>query len=429
MTTLNDILEINISRETTAVSRAAFNIPLFLATHTNFSERARTYNSLTAVGGDFSSSSNVYKAASKLFGQTLKPPSIVVGRRNVANVVGSITTLANSTVYKLILNGITLSITSDSTATAIEIVAALKSAFNVAAIPGLSMVDHLDGSFNVSTSGTAWSITSTSNITLVNDVVTETLADALIAIDQENDVWYALTMESHIDADILAIASSIEAMNKIFITSSSSSAIKTSATTDVASLLNSHGYQRTALLYSAVADTEFPECAWVGGQLPYTPGSNTWKFKPLAGVARDRLSATESGYIKAKNCNSYESVGGVNMVSEGQMAGGEFIDIMIGVDWTKARMSERIYSRLVNLAKIPFTNPGFTIVENEIRAVLAEGIKNGLFAASPAPTVSMPNAVTMDPNLRILRRLEGITFTARLAGAVHFVSVFGTVSA
>ena len=39
MTVLTDIIDIQISRETTAVSRAAFNIPMFLATHANFTER------------------------------------------------------------------------------------------------------------------------------------------------------------------------------------------------------------------------------------------------------------------------------------------------------------------------------------------------------------------------------------------------------
>ena len=53
MTQITDIIKIDISRETQAVSQTNFNIPLFLATFTNFAERAREYASLADVAGDF----------------------------------------------------------------------------------------------------------------------------------------------------------------------------------------------------------------------------------------------------------------------------------------------------------------------------------------------------------------------------------------
>jgi len=100
-------------------------------------------------------------------------------------------------------------------------------------------------------------------------------------------------------------------------------------------------------------------------------------FKSLSGATVSRITSTEANAAKAVNANTYERVGGIALTSEGTMAGGEFIDVMIFVDWLEARMRESIFFRLVNTKKIPYTQAGVTIIENEIRRVLAEGIAGG----------------------------------------------------
>lgn len=329
MSDLDQIVEINISRETQAVSRAAFNVPMFLATHTAFSDRAKEYTSLVEVASDFRSTSNVYIAASKLFGQEISPSKIIVGRRQVDEVTGTIT-VQDSTAYVLTINGTVVTYTSDSSATTAEIIDGLEAAFTSAGFSGITFTDVSSSSFRVavSASGTAWSIVASTNITLTNTTPTETWADALTSVSQANDVWFALVAETHLDADILALAGSVEALKKMYWTSSSSSDLKTSSTSDIASQLKAAGYNNTSIIYSAVADTMYPECAWVGGQIPETPGSNTYKFKQLAGVTVDTLSASETTYLKNKNCNYYKTIGGVNITAEGVVASGEYIDVI-----------------------------------------------------------------------------------------------------
>jgi hypothetical protein len=426
----SDIIQINISRETAAVSRVSFNIPLFLAAHTAFSSRTAVYEDITEVADDFTSSSNVYKAALRLFSQENKPPKIIVGRRQVDSVNGSIGTVAANTVYSLTINNTVISATSDSTPTAIEIVAALRSQFAAASVVGINMTDNLNGTFSVSVSspGASWSIKSSSNVALTLASSTESWADSIAAVESENNDWYALTAETHNDADILVIAEAIEARKKIYGTSSSSSAILTTATTDIASQLKAAGYQRTFISYSASADTQFPECAWIGYQLPETPGSNTWKFKSLSSVTRDTLSSTQSNNANNKNCNTYETIGGLSIMREGKMSGGEFIDVMIFADWLEARMVERIYSRLVNTKKIPLTQAGLTLIQSEMYAVLQEGITNGGLANNPKPKVFVPSVASISPNVKALRTVEDITFEGTLAGAIHFVRIAGTIS-
>lgn len=427
MTQLTDIIDIQISRETAAVAQTNFNVPLFISAHTNFPERARVYSSLTAVAEDFATTDSAYIAASKLFGQTLKPANIVIGRRQVPSVTVSVATVANNTAYVLTLNEVDYSYVSDASATAIEIATGLKAAYDVTPITGVTVTDNLDGTLTI-TSTVDWSLTVSTNLSKANAPATETWPQTVDAVQAANDTWYALAIESHVLADVLAVAGNIEAKKKIFGTSSSALDIKTSATDDLFSQLQDLSYQRTFGLWSATADTEYPECAWIGYQLQEQPGSNTWAYKTLSGVTVSSLSATESQNIQSKNGNTYESVGGRNTTIGGKMFGGEWIDVMVFVDWLEARMKERIWFRLSNSKKIPYTAAGAAIIEAEIRAQLNDGIRAGGLADSPVPVVRTPDVLSLAPNLRAQRIFEGIVFEARLAGAIHFVKIRGTVT-
>lgn len=427
MAQLSEIINIQISRETAAVAQTDFNIPLFIAAHTAFIERARVYNDLLAVADDFDATSNVYKAAEKLFGQALRPAAIVIGRRQVPGVVASITGVTNGAVYTITINGVQFTATATGVSTAITVAAALKAAYTAQPITGITVTDNLDGTLTIA-STINWSFAASANVDVSEQAATEAWADAIDAVSQANDTWYGLTTEARSKADILAIAATIEARKKIYVVSTADADVLTSSTTDVASELKAAGYQRTAYLYSEAAATNFPECAWVGYQLQEQPGSNTWTYKTLAGVAVSNLSATASANVRAKNGTTYENLGGVNRTYGGAMAGGEWIDVMVFVDWLEARMRERLWFRLANSKKIPYTRQGTTVLETEVRAQLAEGIRVGGLADDRAPLVIVQDVLDVSPNMRAQRRYEGISFEARLAGAIHFTTIRGTVT-
>ena len=426
MTVLTDIIEINISRETAAVAQTNFNVPMFVSAHTRFAERARTYSSLTAVAEDFMPTDSAYIAAQKLFGQTLKPSQIVIGRRLVPSTTVSVVNAAEG-AYTLTINEIPFTFVADGLDTSITIAAGLKASYDVTPISGVTVTDNLDGTLTVASS-IGYSLEVTTNLSQANSPAIESWVTTINEITVVNNTWYALLIESHVEADVLAVAGQIEGMKKVFATSSASADIKTTATTDTFSKLQDLGYQRTFGLYSATADTEFPEAAWVGYQLQEQPGSNTWAYKALSGVTVSTLSDTESTNIHTKNGTTYETVGGLNSTIGAKMFGGEWIDVMIFVDWLEQRMKERLWSRLANSKKIPYTAAGAAIIEAEIRAQLNDGIRVGGLATSPAPTVEVPDVLSVSVNARAQRIFEGITFEARLAGAIHFVKISGTVT-
>jgi hypothetical protein len=262
-------------------------------------------------------------------------------------------------------------------------------------------------------------------------------AAALSAAVLESNDWYAFGINSRVTADILNAAAWAEANKKLFGTSDDDAntvdlSFAGDADVSLAKQLHTLGYDRTFGIYhdesdGVAADDERPEIAAMGRMLPTTPGSATWMFKTLAGVSVMSLTTTQSGNARDKNFNTYESVGGVSILREGKVASGEYIDVIIGVDWLEARIIEAVYSRLVNLAKIPFTDAGIAIVENEIRAVLNQGVQNGFLAANPAPIVRVPLASEVSTNDKANRILPDIYFEGTLAGAVHGVTIQGVV--
>jgi hypothetical protein len=427
MSELDSIIQIQINRETTAVSTASFQIPLVLATFTNFAERTRTYTDFDAVADDFDSTDNVYKIAQRLFGQDgVRPPSIIVGRRQV-NSVTFTPTVADSTVYSVTLNGTLYSFTSGVGATATTIVTGLKAAIGTPT--GITVTGTTTLTLAPTVAGTPWSVTSSNNLVGVNATPTESWVQALDAVTDVTNAWYALIAETHLSADIMALAASIQPRHKIYLTSTADPVTITTGTTDPASLLKAGSYSRTAIIYLPTADTEYPEAAWAGSQLPRTPGSNDWDFKRATLVTVSVLTDTQRANLRSKNANMYTTVAGVNIFQDGNMSTGvsDAIDIIIGIDWTYARMQEAIYSRLVNLLKVPYTRNGFLIIESEMRSVLAQGQANGLYDSGW--TVTSPDPLTIAANQRIQRVAGDFLFTARLQGSVRVVTIVGTVTA
>lgn len=426
MSELDQIVNIQITRESTAVATASFQIPLILATFTNFSERTRTYTDIDAVNDDFDVTSNVSKIATKLFGQSTVgavPPSIVVGRRQVDSVTFT-PTVADNTTYTVTLNGTPYTFTSGVSATATTIVTGLKAAIGTPT--GITVTGTTTLTLAPTTPGSPWSVTSSTNLVGVNATPTETWVAALEAVENENNTWYGMVSETHIAADVEALSDAINARRKLFGTSTADTVTPTTGITDIAYKLSAKTADRTYGIYLPTADTEFPEAAWMGAQLPYTPGSNDWDFKRAVGVTVSNLTDTQRVNLRAKNCNMYTTVAGVNIFQDGDTFGGSPIDEIVGIDWLYARLQEGIYFRLINSLKVPMTNPGLAIIENEIRSVLSQAEANGLI--DRGWSVSTPDVSTISPNLRAQRTAGVFVFRARLAGSIRKVIINGFLS-
>lgn len=417
---LSDVVRVVIFDQSTAITTASFQIPLILATFADFPERTRVYNNIQALGGDFESTSTVYKMAEKLFGQSgvlgAPVPSVVVGRRQVTSLT-LVPVVASEVEYTVTINGEIYTYTSPEDATDVQISDGIVDA--IGTVPGVT-VDSGAGEIVVS-SPLEWSISVSDNIAIMDEVSSESIVEALEAVEQENSSWYCVISDTRDPVEQEALSDAIQAREKIYGLSTSDPVAPTIEQTDIGARLSAKNAGRTFGVYLPTADTEYPEAAWVGSQLAVTPGQNDWDFKRANGITVSKLSATEINNLKSKNYNYYHEKGGVDIFQNGDMFSGQFIDVAIGKDWLTARIQEAIYFRLINMLKVPFTDSGLLVIENEIRSVLAQAQANTLIDAGW--TVATPPVMSIPETMRAQRAAGVFVIRARLAGAVRFVDV------
>jgi len=490
---LQDIVQVTITKETASVARTGFGIPMILSYFTQFTERARVYETLAELEADgFGASNFAHKAASAIFSQNPKVSSIVVGRRNSAvDRAVTLTPTASPpalTAYKVTINDQVATFTTNAAPTVAEVTAGLETAINAlmpaiwltvtpyvvgdrrklngniyqAVVAGTTGATGPSGTKQAIVDGTVtWkyigpTVTATDTGPGTSVVIAQDTAGAPFLLEVEkralltqkdntpdpgivadltavrtaldgNDSWYGLITDSHGEIEIALVAAAVESLRKFYLASCADDEILTGSATDLASDLEAANYARTALLWSTKPHT-FPEAAWVGRVFPLDPGSETWKFKTLTGIAADTLSSTEQTNLDAKKANHYQLVAGVNITAEGVTSSGEFIDVTRFIDSLQADIEESVFERLAALPKAAFTDSGIAIVENEVRGALLRGVETSGLAADPAPTVTVPLASAVsgaDKNARILR---DVTFTATLAGAIHNLIISGRLS-
>jgi len=132
--------------------------------------------------------------------------------------------------------------------------------------------------------------------------------------------------------------------------------------------------------------------------------------------------------VPGKNVNIYKTVGGRNIMMMGQMAGGQYIDLTVGIDWLESRLQESIFAMLADNDIIPFTDQGVTQLIQAVESVIAQGVTNGLIDGKSTITVSAPPVLSVPLNQRANRVAPTISFNCRLQGAINAVNIAGTVT-
>lgn len=253
------------------------------------------------------------------------------------------------------------------------------------------------------------------------------LLTELDALNVASSEWYALINPYNSAGMVAVIAGWVETNKKLYIAASQDTAILGAGSSDIASTIETAAYARTAVLYHP-ENGQFADAAWLGKLLPQDPGSESWKFKTLAGV--DGVDVTPTQYTNAtgKNANVYYPVGGRNITSPGITGGGEWIDTTRGLDWQHAEILTDVFTVLANAKKVPYTNAGVALIEGAVRAALRRGVTRGLLTDDPPPEVYVPDVADVSPTDRGNRVLPDVSFSATYAGAVHEVTISGTIS-
>jgi len=241
-------------------------------------------------------------------------------------------------------------------------------------------------------------------------------------------------LDSSSEAEITAAAAWVEATRKLLVVNTSDSdCADNSITTDVMSVLKNADYGRTATLFTLAGILSYSAAAWVGSRVTSNPGRTVWFFVALAGIPQDALKDGQITNIENKNGNVYVTLAGAGSTDQGQVAAGEWIDIVIGTDWLQSSMQFRVIGALQAASqsgsKIDFTDKGVQIMVGLVRAQLDQAASNAYKLLVPKSyTVTAPAVADVDPTDKQNRNLPDLNFSAEYAGAIRSTVIGGTIS-
>ena len=430
---LDDVVDVQISVESRAPTQAGFGTTLIAGYHTHYVDHVREY----AKPGDllddgFVATDHIYQMALAIKSQNPSPKTFKVGRlehayTHTVTLTPTITTVGFT--YQWTIAGHAGSYTvlaGDTVALIVAAIQPLVDAYTEVA----ATEDSTKLTVTATATGTIVTYVLGKGFAVSDTTTAASIADDLAAIQSEDDDWYGLVTDVNSEASIALVAAWIEATRKVYVPMSSDSGVVDNAnTTDVASALVTSAYARSGLIWHPQVGT-WANAAWLGQMLTFVPGRATWVNKTLAGIPVSKLTAGNETALKNKHATGYLAIGGINVTNPnggGRTGSGEFFDTTHLIDWTHARIQESVFGAMANSPKIPYTDSGVDIIRACILAVLNQGIANGGYASSPAPTVTAPKVADVAPADRINRLLPDVEFTAQLAGAIHATVITGTV--
>jgi hypothetical protein len=262
-------------------------------------------------------------------------------------------------------------------------------------------------------------------------------ATLMSGIAAENNNWYAFCNTGHQPTRVLGFAAWAEANTKLFVTALQDPTTISAPGTDTTSIahqLMTNNYFRTAWWYNPDAK-QFPEVAITCRSFTKYPGQETWANQRLDAVVSTNLSETSAQNVFAKNGNTFEPFRNIAITQNGQVAGGEWIDIIRFRDWLVEEIRTRVFNQMVD-NRIPYTDPGIAIIHSRLRQALDFGVARGGIAPVelssdgkliPSYIIEVPLASNVSVSDKANRILRDVYFTARLAGAIHVVEIKGTL--
>lgn len=436
MSDLDPIVSVTITAETLTPDAANFGTPLiagFFPT-TVFPERVRTYATPAAMVADgFGATDPIVRAAQRLI-QNPKVEEFKIGRRASAPQQ-SITLTPDDTTEGVVVtvsvvtpDGITTVVSRTNGAA--ETLATIATALQVLldAITGVTAVDNTGSvTCTPTTADKLIDYRALTGLAVLDATPDPGVVADLTAIRAADGDWYAVGLDSNSKAEVAAVAAWAEAESIIFGASSADEEVLLDVAGNIAETLEAAAYDRTFLLWNR-AVLSYAAIAWMGDRLPSDPGSSTWKFKQLAGITRDELTATEIVSLQSNNANFYVARAGINITCDGKLASGRFIDITRTIDALINGIQVDTFTVVVNRPKLPYTNASVSLVKAELRGTLREFQASSALDPETEPVITAPLVQNVSAVDRGNRLLPDINFSARIGGAIHSIQITGVLA-
>lgn len=435
MTTLDQVIDLQITISDKAPSRPNFGMPLLAGYHTAWPQRVKQYTAADDMLLDgFTTASPLYKMAVALKSQNPSPATFKVGR--LANAYTQTVTLEIESAVegsKIVgdVNGTAINYTVLAAATLTSVATAVELLVEAAA--GITSTSAVAVITAVSAVGALSSFYFDRGVKIKDTTADPGITADLAAINLEDPAWYGLAIDCNSEAIITAAATWAEANKKLFSTQSSDwDVVDPAQTTDIASDLKALAFARTVGAYhrGIGRSSDWIAAGWMGRGLAADPGSITWAFKTIAGTAVDVLRAGERTALETKNWSCYESPASLNVTFEGKTPSGRFVDTTHFTDWLYSTIQIDCFTLMANAPRLPYTAAGLSAIEGCVRNALAKGKKNPNPGLDPdfQSVVIVPSVASQDVSDRAARIVRGIEFEDRLGGAIHRAVIRGRLS-
>lgn len=452
MANIDRIVKVDIALNTTGITSEGFSTTIVVGPHAYTTTRvlsiAGSADELLDLG--FSSDDLIYKAVNSAFSQTPRPTVVKVGRIQCDTAKLALKTVpAVGLLYKFTINsnnnGIPEEHSYEYTAQASEDAKAVLTALANAVMAdsdvntkyAATVVDE-NLVIKVNDPSESFSLKAGS-LTKISafEAADISLAENMALITAADSDFYGVAYTDHTDDAIMEMASWAESHKKLYITSTNAAGARNSEVdSDILSKLMAKNYYRTACwVHDDVSESL--ETAIMARCFSILPGGETWANKKLAGITTDGLTETEYTAVKTKNGNTFERFRNVAITQRGITSAGEWIDVIRFRDWLEETIKTEVFSTMINMDKLPYTDAGIAIIEGKINAVLELGQQRGGIAPTEYDengnknygfTISVPRASSISANVKAQRNLQDVKFTARLAGAIHAVDIVGSLT-
>lgn len=449
MATFDDVIQVSVLTDAAPVGRAGFGVAI-VCDGASMSERVRYYTNPSdaatdQTAGEITAAQLAHIQAA--FAQNPRPARVGAGRTSFSDVAQVNTVTVGGTAvtgtYTIPINGVDFSFAATvPTDTNADIATGLRAAINGGSEPVTASGAGDDVIITADVAGDAFTVGTlvapgTGTLTNVATTANQSVATELDALLAESSAWYGFNLVSRDALDIARAALWAESNARFHYAQTSDADVLTTATDDIASVLQDASYNYTKIMWYST-DSTAAAFAHLANRLAVDPDVQTtiWDYVTLAGIANDvaSLTTTQLTNLTTKNAGAYLTLGGVGATGGGnKQSSGRFSDVQITVDWLKARLEEAHAQLLLNYSnrgsKIPFTDLGFARVGAIARGVLELGIRAGHFERQTdaqgdeiSPFVNLPARADVsagDVSARLLRYTCG----ALLAGAVQQVVV------
>lgn len=478
---VSKVVKVNILTSPTFPARKGFGLLLIVGKSARLpiGQRIRFYGDMDAVGVDFSSTDEEYKAAQVAFSQSPRPSELAIGRRFDVAAAGELlgsTTSYEQTIstwaaitngsFKIDIDGapVTIAGVNFSAVTNLNGVAAAIQAVLTVALAGATITFE-GGRFVVrsattgstSTVGYAYTHTSGTDISALlgldaasqgitsAGVDAEAIADSLDALQNYNASWYGLAFTKEItEQNAKDAAAWVEARVKVLgYTTKFGAVADGGVTTDIGTFFKTSGYSRTLTVFDNNDDYAAVSALARGFTVNFNAQNSTLtlKFKQMPGITPVAITESQRLALTSKNVNYYSVFGDSAMLAEGVMSNGRFFDEVHGLDWFQNAIETNVFGFLyTRTTKVAQNDKGVAQLVQQVEAACRDAVNNGLLAPGvwngtevgeievgdfldKGYYIYAQPVAEQNQSDREARKAPPIQVLAKGAGAIHFADI------